>query len=326
MTNTATGKERKITSSSPTPDRSSQKSDPSIPGTIIGPMRLPFLVLTPVCVSLGLSTALWQGYEISLLEGILVFIGAIAAHISVNALNEYDDFRTGLDTKTDKTPFSGGSGALPHNPKKAVNGLMVGLTALAVTIFVGGYFLYGRGMILLPIGIVGVLVIVTYTPLLTKSPLLCLLAPGIGFGPCMVLGTHVALTGEYTAAAAVTSALSFFLVSNLLLLNQFPDTEADRTVGRRHIPIVWGKRKATWLYSFLLLGAFLSILSGYMTGLLPTTTLLSLVMVIPAGAAVVGVFRYARNTRRLIPFMGINVLVALLTPLLTTIGLLLKLP
>ena len=46
----------------------------------------------------------------------LVLIGAVSAHISVNTFNEYFDFLSGLDAKTVKTPFSGGSGALVENP------------------------------------------------------------------------------------------------------------------------------------------------------------------------------------------------------------------
>ncbi len=41
----------------------------------------------------------------------LALLGAFLAHISVNTLNEYFDFKSGLDLETIKTPFSGGSGA-----------------------------------------------------------------------------------------------------------------------------------------------------------------------------------------------------------------------
>jgi hypothetical protein len=50
---------------------------------------------------------------------LLIFIGALFAHISVNTLNEYFDFKSGLDLTANKTPFSGGSGALPNTPDVA---------------------------------------------------------------------------------------------------------------------------------------------------------------------------------------------------------------
>ncbi|MGB7065006.1 MAG: prenyltransferase, partial [Syntrophobacteria bacterium] len=86
---------------------------------IFGPMRLPFLILTPACVMLGAATAAWSGSELNLYYLALTFVGAVAAHISVNALNEYDDCKSGLDFNTQRTPFSGGSGTLPQSPDKA---------------------------------------------------------------------------------------------------------------------------------------------------------------------------------------------------------------
>ena len=86
---------------------------------ILGPMRIPFLILPPVCVAVGAATAFWSGIELNLLYLTLAFIGALSSHISVNAFNEYYDFNSGLDFNTRPTPFSGGSGTLPKNPEKA---------------------------------------------------------------------------------------------------------------------------------------------------------------------------------------------------------------
>ena len=117
---------------------------------LFGPMRLPFLVLPPACVLLGAGTAVWSNREINVLYLLLAFVGALSAHISVNALNEYDDFKSGLDFVTHPTPFSGGSGTLPKNPEKAHFALVTGLVTLVITAIIGIYFLYIRGMWLLP--------------------------------------------------------------------------------------------------------------------------------------------------------------------------------
>ena len=90
------------------------------PNPILGPMRPPFLILAPVCAFLAISIVAFQSpSSLSFIKIFLVVIGAIAAHISVNTFNEYFDFKSGLDFKTMKTPFSGGSGALPASPDKA---------------------------------------------------------------------------------------------------------------------------------------------------------------------------------------------------------------
>ena len=54
--------------------------------------RPSFLVLTPVCIFLGLSTSLSSQAPINVFMFFLVLTGALAAHISVNTLNEYYDF------------------------------------------------------------------------------------------------------------------------------------------------------------------------------------------------------------------------------------------
>lgn len=79
----------------------------------LGPARLPFLVLTPACILLGVACVQWTRGQVHLQDALLVLLGAAAAHISVNAFNEYLDFRSGLDAMTRRTPFSGGSGVLP---------------------------------------------------------------------------------------------------------------------------------------------------------------------------------------------------------------------
>jgi 1,4-dihydroxy-2-naphthoate polyprenyltransferase len=289
---------------------------------IFGPMRLPFLVLVPVCVLLGTAAAAFSGSEIGWGQLILVFMGALAAHISVNALNEYDDYKTGLDFHTRRTPFSGGSGTLPENPQASGTALKTGLIALVVTLLIGLFFLILRGVWLLPPGILGVLAVVTYTKYLTKNKWLCLIAPGLGFGPCMVMGTAFALTGQYTWTAALASLVPFFLVSNLLLLNQFPDVEADRKVGRRHFPIVIGRERSARLYVWLLAATYGTVLVGYIFTLFPTEsalTFLSLVLAIPTA---MGVLRFYDQIPKLLRFMGLNVILVLLTPALLAIGLL----
>ncbi|HOO47314.1 MAG TPA: hypothetical protein PLM29_13845 [Deltaproteobacteria bacterium] len=55
---------------------------------ISGPMKPPFLILTPTCVVPGVATAAFSGSSINPVHAVLVLAGALCAHISVNALNE----------------------------------------------------------------------------------------------------------------------------------------------------------------------------------------------------------------------------------------------
>ncbi len=290
------------------------------PSPLFGPMRLPFLILTPACVLVGVATAVWSGASISPLPVIVALVGAVAAHISVNALNEYDDFRTGLDLKTERTPFSGGSGALPGNPEQAHVALLTGVASAMLTVSVGVYFTILRGWGIIPLGLLGLLVIVLYTRWITRSPLICLVAPGLGFGPLMVMGTHFALTGTYNWPSFVASLVPFFLVSNLLLINQFPDVHADREVGRQHLPIAWGIPAAVRVYIAFLALTYLSIVGGVLLRQLPLFALLGLGTLLLAVPTARGAVQFAESIPDLIPHLGRNVIVVIATPVLMAIG------
>ena len=288
---------------------------------LLGPMRLPFLILPPACVLLGIGTAVWSQGQINAWYAILAFVGAVAAHISVNALNEYYDFKSGLDLRTRPTPFSGGSGTLPANPEAARSALITCLVALGLTAVIGIFFLFVWGWALLPLGVLGLIVVFAYTNWITRSPLLCLIAPGLGFGLLMVMGTDFVLTGHYSWPALFASLVPTFLVSDLLLLNQFPDVEADESVGRRHYPILMGRKASSLIYGAFLLGAYLAIVAGWALNVLPAWALMGLLTLVIAVPTAVGAYRYAEDLEKLAPYLGMNVLLTVLTPILTAVGL-----
>lgn len=288
---------------------------------LLDPMRLPFLILTPACVVLGLGTAVWTEGSVNWFHFLLVLIGAVSAHISVNAFNEYFDFKSGLDEKTRPTPFSGGSGRLQKNPELERPALLMAWVFLGVVAAVGLYFAWRIGAALIPVGILGLLIIYFYTEWITRFPFLCLIAPGLGFGPLMVMGTDFVLTGSYSWTALLASLVPFFLVSNLLLLNQFPDAEADQSIGRKHYPIQIGKVKSSRIYLAFLILPLVVITFGAITGLFPLTSLigfLSLILVVPITR---GVLAHAEETEKLIPTLGQNVIINLVMPVLVAVGL-----
>jgi len=285
--------------------------------------RPQFLLLTPACFSIGVGTAAWAKGGLAALSWgyvLLAFVGALCAHIATNVLNDYFDFTSGLDLKTRPTPFSGGSGILPRGLMSSHNALILGLAALGVTAAIGIFFWAVRGWGILPLGIVGILLVIFYSPWVTKHPILCLLAPGLGFGPLMVMGTHYVLVGRYDGVALLASLIPGLLVSNLLLLNQFPDVEADASANRRHIPILFGRAASARLYAAFAVGAFAWVALACILGYFPAGTLIALLFLPLALATVKGVIQNAEQIKRLIPYLGKNVIYTLATPLLLGIG------
>ena len=287
--------------------------------------RPQFLILTPMCVLVGVAAAAYKGFELNPLHVILTLLGAILAHISVNVLNDYFDYRSGIDLATKRTPFSGGSGVLPAGLLEAQQVYLLGLASLVGVGAVGIYFTYEYGWEILPLGILGMVVIYLYTTHITKNPLLCAIAPGLGFGPLMVVGTYFTQTGEYSLTAGLASLVPGFLVSNLLLLNQFPDIEADKVAARRHLPIAFGRQFSARVYAVLMLATYVSLAVAVSFSVLPLTALIGLLALPLAAKTVMGVLKNYDDTEKLLPFLGLNIQVILLTTLLTGVGILLGL-
>jgi 1,4-dihydroxy-2-naphthoate octaprenyltransferase len=289
---------------------------------LVRAMRPAFLVLAPVSVLLGLATALAARRSVSLSLFGLALFGALLAHISVNTLNEYHDFRSGLDATTRRTVFSGGSGALPTHPEMARRVLFVGLFSLALTGAIGLYLLSQRSAALLPFGLAGLVLVATYTPWIIRSPWLCLVAPGLGFGVLIVVGTQVVLTGAPRPLTWLVSLVPFFLVNNLLLLNQYPDMEADARVGRRHVPVVYGVTVGNLVYGLFAFAAY--VLVGWLVfaGLIPVLGFIGLIPMVFALAALGGAIRYGARIGEHPRYLAANVAAAVLTPLLLAFAML----
>ncbi len=290
--------------------------------TLLQSTRPAFLVLTPVCVLLGLASALATQTSVSSLLFIVVLLGALSAHISVNALNEYHDFRSGLDLLTRRTAFSGGSGALPGDPKSAQAVLLVGALSLMLTVIVGIYLVAKRGPLVLPIGIVGLILVVTYTKWLNRYPLLCLVAPGLGFGVLMVVGTHVVLTGACPPLPWLIGLVPFFLANNLLLLNQYPDIDADASVGRRHLPIAYGVVRSNVVYAVFMLSAYLLILFLVVAGYIPMAGLIALAPMAFSVFALAGAAKHMARIGEHPQILAANVVATIMTPLLLGLAML----
>jgi len=279
-------------------------------------MRLPFLVLTPACVFLGASSVIHSrpGVDMHLL--LLALLGAVLAHICVNTLNEYADFKSGLDLITRRTPFSGGSGALPRHPEMATPVLVAGIASLIGTSLIGIFFTWKYGTGIIPLGVAGLVLVVGYTQWITRRPLLCLIAPGLGFGFLMVAGTHFALTGEHSSFSWLVGLVPFFVINNLLLLNQYPDLHADREVGRNNLLIAYGTNAGAIMYGSFVMLAIVAMILLVVSGVLPTLSLVALLPIPLALLALSGAVRHAENIGDYPHYLGANVAVAVLTPTL----------
>lgn len=289
--------------------------------TIFQSMRPPFLLLPLMLCLLIYSLASFLQVEIDPFRMSLIIIASLLAHISVNMLNEYQDFSSGLDLETNRTPFSGGSGALPAYPSASPWVLRVSLLVLLITCGIGFYLMLDLGWKLLLPGLLGVIIILAYTRWINRLPWLCLFAPGTGFGLLMVAGGYYALVGSSNSLVFWVSLVPFFLVNNLLLLNQYPDIDADRKVGRNHFLIRYGVMPSNGVYLVFLLSAFVIIAGLILIGQLPVLAWIAVFPVILGLLSFSGALKQGDQIGSTPHYLAANVGVTLLTPLLLSVSL-----
>ncbi len=279
--------------------------------------RPQFLLLTVVLAFLGMSIAWYDGY-FNPAYAVLSFVGLLLAHISVNTLNDYFDYTSGLDLQTRRTPFSGGSGILPGGLLRPRQVFWLGVVSFLLAVPIGIYFTVVRGWLLLPLLIVGAACILLYTPIILKQrwPEW---SPGLGLGALPILGFYFIQTATYTWPVVIASIPSGILVHNLLFLNEFPDYEADRRVNRKTLTVMMGKARASIVYSALTIAVYLWIIGWVIAGVMPVFSLIALVTLPLAVKAIQGA-RQHQEEARLMPALANNVLVVLVTQFLLGMG------
>ena len=238
------------------------------PKFLLGPVALAFL---------GTSIAWWDGF-FSLRYAVLAFTGLLLWQISVEALNDYFDYRSGVDFQTQRTPFSGGSGILPAHLLRPESVLTFGLLSFALAVPIWVYLIIVKGLLLLPLIGVGAVCVLLYTPVLTRWRL-GEISSGLGLGILPILMFYFIQTGGYTTEVVVASIPCGILLFNVHLLNEFPDVEADKVGKRKTIPIVLGRAKASWIYLAGAITVYAWIVAWVAVGVMPMAALLSLLTI-----------------------------------------------
>lgn len=296
--------------------------------------RANFLLLAVVLTFLGFALAMNDinptNGSLNVFHLILLLIGNILAHTSVNLFNEYSDFKTRIDFHTIRNPFSGGSGMIVSGKTKPETVLKAAIITMLIGLAIGIYFIIIAHWFLSILIVISVLTIVLYTPLLAKI-LLGEFFAGLTLGSFVVIGTYIGLIANpemelsqiLPLKVIIVSIPAGILTSLLLFLNEFPDAEADKEGGRYHLVIAFGKKTSGYLYC---LGIFLVYAMIIITPILNLGSyfiylgLLTLPLALKSGAAAV---KHGNEIDKIIPAMGINVLVVLITDLLMGVGILL---
>ncbi len=241
-------------------------------------IRAPLLVGSVVPIILGTAIAASQGsFDPAIF--VLALVGGLLIHAGTNTANDFFDHRSGAD----RLDAGGGrrtSGSRAIQRHIVTPGAMGRLSAalFASGAAIGIVLAAMRGFDLLWLGVAGILLAVLYTmpPVALASRGLGEIAVGSGFGPIMVLGACFVQTAAFSWEAFVASIPFAALVAASHSVNEFPDYEADRGVGKRNLVVRLGPDRARILFYGLLATGLVAIPAGVLLGLLPSFTLIAL--------------------------------------------------
>ena len=247
-----------------------------------GVARAPFLLLPFTLVAAGAAAAAYDD-RASLSASLLALVGLVALHAAVNAFNEASDMRSGIDLQTTRTPFSGGSGTLPSGAIPVREAVGVGVAGSLIGLAIGIYFVTQIGWWpLAAVMVLGAVAVLIYTEVFARTGVGEVFA-GLGLGLLPVVGTALVQHGTIGRAAWAAGVPAFLMTFNLLLLNEFPDEQADRAGGRLNLVLLLGRRLAALIYAAAAAGTPVVVVAAVAAGWLPP---LALVGVLPIWFAV----------------------------------------
>ena len=213
----------------------------------LGVARAPFLLLPVTLVASGAAAAAYES-AFGWTPTLLALAGLVLLHIAVNALNEASDMTTGIDLRTARTPFSGGSGTLPAGLLSVRATRVFAYVCAAIGGLIGGWFALRLGPMFALLMAAGAAAVLFYSDVFARTGLGEVFA-GLGLGALPVWGAAWVQGPPPGEAALWAGVPSFFMTFNLLLLNEFPDEEADRAGGRKNIVLMLGRRGAGLVYA-----------------------------------------------------------------------------
>jgi 1,4-dihydroxy-2-naphthoate octaprenyltransferase len=196
-------------------------------------------------------------------------------HASVDLLNDYWDYKRGIDVATKRTKFSGGTGVLPENLLEPRTVYIAGLIFLVLGASIGTYFIVVRGIAIAIILGFAVTAIYFYSTKIVNA--------GLGElfvaikGAMIVLGSLYVQNAVLDIAALYAGAIVGLLSATVLFINSFPDYEADKSKGRRTLVIIFGRKASSTIFPMFIIVAYALIAGGIFFGLTKVYSLITFV-------------------------------------------------
>ncbi|GAC1655636.1 MAG: 1,4-dihydroxy-2-naphthoate polyprenyltransferase [Herpetosiphon sp.] len=208
---------------------------------------------------------------------LLALVGSIAIQAGTNLTNDYYDHVKGADSGESL----GNGGAIRRGELRPEQTLYGGLFAFAFGSLIGLFLVYTSGPFIFWLGLFSVLTGFLYTagPFALAYVGLGEIAVFIFMGPVMVIGSYYLQTHQAPGAVILQSLPVACLVAAILHANNLRDLDSDRTMGKRTLATVFGRRGARIEYLLLVGAAYGITIALVIAGLAPWLSLLVLVTI-----------------------------------------------
>ncbi len=284
-----------------------------------------FLAITVVACILGISTAVACGHPIQWGMAAATLLLAVLMHAAANVLNDYHDALNGADDANQHGlfPFTGGARMIQTGEVSLTDTRDLVLALLLFLIPAGMWLAVQTGGGLVVLGLAGLMLGWAYS-----APPLALMTRGLGEVTVGVAWLLVVVGADYVQRGAFffmpwAVGLSYgLLISNILVINGFPDAPADAQVGKRTWVVRLGPRWAAAVYVLLALLAHGWVVFGVWMFIHPEPALWGLLSLPVSVLAGFGLFQRATQPDRLTVPIVLTIVAAVLHGLALSAGLL----
>ncbi len=244
-------------------------------------IRLPFFTATLAPIVFGTVFAYYWEHRFNGWRFLLVIIGILLVQGGLNLANDYFDNLSGNDELTKPTPVSGGSRVIQEGLLKPETMILVSIICFLGATLIGLYLNFTlKGNFILIFGIIGMILAFFYSAPPLKIGYrsgLGELSCAIGIGPIIILGAYYVQTQNFSLPALLVSLPLGILIGLVLLINEFPDYEADQQVHKNTLVVTCGPQKAAFIIVGFLAIAYIITVMLILMEMLPKIALFVLI-------------------------------------------------
>lgn len=210
-----------------------------------------FFPASAVPVVVGTAWGLRDAVALDAWALALALVGMFCLHAAANVINDVGDELNGADRLNEDriAPFTGGSRFIQNGTLSVRDMLGWGMALLAAALVLGLVLIYGKGQMVLYLGLLGAGLAVAYSlpPLQLASRGLGELAVAVAFGVPVAASAWLQ-QGQFSRESVLAAAAVGCWTAAILVVNEVPDRRADAAAGKRTLVVRLGATGAQWLY------------------------------------------------------------------------------